>query len=121
MVECGAGHWDEQDHDLDIPHGFHTTVFKIAGTGHELTERAFNEGCRTNWQLAASIWASASWRSPPACASTLALSSCSTRRLALRLSGLSARMVPTNSRQFHPITDVSASKISLVQFEPPNS
>ena len=26
VVECGPGHWDEQDHGLDIPHGIETRI-----------------------------------------------------------------------------------------------
>ena len=40
VVECGPGHWDEQDHGLDIPHGIDTIDFRITGTGHERIERA---------------------------------------------------------------------------------
>ena len=53
VIECGAGHWDEQDHGLDIPHGIHTIDFKITGTGHERIEQAYTEGCRNNWTLVA--------------------------------------------------------------------
>ena len=53
VIECGAGHWDEQDHGLDIPHGIHTTGFKITGTGHERIEKAFDERCRNPWQIVA--------------------------------------------------------------------
>ena len=53
VIECGAGHWDEQEHGLDIPHGIHTIDFKVTGTGHERIERAYTEGCRNNWQLVA--------------------------------------------------------------------
>jgi hypothetical protein len=53
IIDCGAGHWDEQDHGLDIPHGIHTTDFKVTGTGHQRIERAYSEGCRNNWQLVA--------------------------------------------------------------------
>ena len=53
VIECGASHWDEQDHRLDIPHPIDTTDFKITGTGHERIEAAYTEGCRNNWQLVA--------------------------------------------------------------------
>ena len=53
VIECGAGHWDEQDHGLDVPHPIHTIDFKITGTGHERIEKAYDEGCRNNWQLVA--------------------------------------------------------------------
>ena len=53
VIECGAGHWDEQDHGLDIPHGIHTIDFKVTGTGHERIEKAFDEGCRNCWQIVA--------------------------------------------------------------------
>jgi len=53
VIECGAGHWDEEDHGLDVPHAIHTTDFKVTGTGHERIEKAFTEGCRNNWQLVA--------------------------------------------------------------------
>ena len=53
VMEWGAGHWDEQDHRLDIPHQIQTTDFKVTGTGHERIEKAYDEGCRNNWQLVA--------------------------------------------------------------------
>jgi hypothetical protein len=53
VTECGRGHWDEQDHGLDIPHGIETIDFKVTGTGHERIEAAFNEGCRNGWQIVA--------------------------------------------------------------------
>lgn len=46
VIECGAGHWDEQDHGLDIPHGIDTIDFKVTGTGHERIEQAFDRACR---------------------------------------------------------------------------
>jgi hypothetical protein len=46
VIECGAGHWDEQDHGLDIPHGIDTIDFKVTGTGHERIQQAFDRGCR---------------------------------------------------------------------------
>ena len=49
VIECGAGHWDEQDHGLDIPRGIHTTDFKLTGAGHERIERIeriFDQACR---------------------------------------------------------------------------
>ena len=46
VVECGAGHWDEQDHGLDIPHGIDTLDFKVTGTGHERIEAIYSEACR---------------------------------------------------------------------------
>ena len=46
VVECGPGHWDEQDHGIDIPHGIETTDFRITGTGHERIERIFEDCCR---------------------------------------------------------------------------
>ena len=45
VVECGAGHWDEQEHGLDIPHGIDTIDFKVTGTGHERIERMYQDGC----------------------------------------------------------------------------
>jgi hypothetical protein len=30
VAECGRGHWDEQDHGLDIPHAIETIDFKHA-------------------------------------------------------------------------------------------
>ena len=45
-MKCGAGHWDEQDHGLDIPHGIDTIDFKVTGTGHERIERIFDQACR---------------------------------------------------------------------------
>ena len=45
VVECGAGHWDEQDQRLDIPHGIDTTDFKVTGTGHERIETIFSDCC----------------------------------------------------------------------------
>ena len=45
VVECGPGHWDEQDHGLDIPHDIHTMDFKVTGTGHERIERIFQDCC----------------------------------------------------------------------------
>lgn len=53
VVECGAGHWDEQDHGLDIPHGIDTTDFKVTGTGHERIEKAFADGCANCGKLTA--------------------------------------------------------------------
>ena len=53
VTECGPGHWDEQDHGLDIPHPIDTFDFKVTGTGHERIEAAYTEGCRNNWQLVA--------------------------------------------------------------------
>ena len=52
VIDCGAGHWDEQDHGLDIPHGIHTIDFKVMGTGHERIEGAYSEGCRNNRKVA---------------------------------------------------------------------
>ena len=45
VVECGPGHWDEQDHGLDIPHGIDTVDFRVSGTGHHRIERTYTEGC----------------------------------------------------------------------------
>jgi hypothetical protein len=45
VVECGAGHWDEKDHGLDIPHGLDTIDFKVTGTGHERIEQIFADCC----------------------------------------------------------------------------
>ena len=62
VIECGRGHWDEQDHGLDIPHGIHTIDFKVTGTGHERIV-AFGFGfsldnrCECWLRLPASIWA----------------------------------------------------------------
>ena len=52
VVECGRGHWDEQDHGLDIPHGIDTIDFKVTGTGHEWVESIFQECCRDRQYLA---------------------------------------------------------------------
>lgn len=53
ITECGAGHWDEQDHGLDIPHAIETIDFRVTGTGHERIEAAYTEGCRNNGRLVA--------------------------------------------------------------------
>jgi hypothetical protein len=45
VIECGPGHWDEQDHRLDIPHGIDTIDFKVTGTGHDRIERMYQDGC----------------------------------------------------------------------------
>ena len=45
VVECGRGHWDEQAHGLDIPHGIDTVDFRVTGTGHDRIERTYTEGC----------------------------------------------------------------------------
>ena len=45
VIECGHGHWDEQEHRLDYPVGFDTIDFKVIGTGHERIERIYRECC----------------------------------------------------------------------------
>lgn len=45
VVECGDGHWDEQDHGLDIPHAIDTIDFKVTGMGHERIEGIFKDWC----------------------------------------------------------------------------
>ena len=45
VVECGPGHWDEDEHKLDLPHQIDTIDFKITGTGHERIEKAYKDGC----------------------------------------------------------------------------
>jgi hypothetical protein len=45
VIECGHGHWDEQDHGLDTPHGTDTIDFRVTGTGHDRIERMYQEGC----------------------------------------------------------------------------
>ena len=51
VVECGPGHWDEQDHGLDVPHEIETTDFRVTGTGHERIEGIFDSGCRDRRQI----------------------------------------------------------------------
>ena len=45
VVECGPGHWDEQDHGLDLPYPIDTIDFRVTGTGHDRIERTYSEGC----------------------------------------------------------------------------
>ena len=45
VIECGPGHWDERDHQLDLPGPIDTIDFKVTGTGHERIERIYRDCC----------------------------------------------------------------------------
>lgn len=55
VKECGRGHWEEQDHGLDIPHGIDTIDFKVTGTGHERLEQIFLDCCAERSTYAAGL------------------------------------------------------------------
>jgi hypothetical protein len=55
VVECGTGHWDEQDHGLDISHGIGMIDFKLTGTGHKRIERMSHDCCADRQKCAVSM------------------------------------------------------------------
>ena len=55
VIECGPGHWDEQDHGLDYPHAIETIDFKVTGPGHERIQRFYRDCCADHRALATFI------------------------------------------------------------------
>jgi hypothetical protein len=47
IIECGRGHWDEDEHKLEVPGPVDTIDVKITERGHEQIGKAYKDGCLT--------------------------------------------------------------------------